>query len=73
MTANGIDVTFDHYNIIVTIREVWYMAEGKTTSLNLREFPDELHRQAKVKAAMMRISLKEFIIRAMTEYLKKQK
>ena len=51
--------------------EVWYMAEGKTTSLNLREFPDELHRQAKVKAAMMRISLKEFIIRAVTEYLKK--
>ena len=49
------------------------MAEEKTTSLNLREFPDELHRQAKVKAAMMRISLKEFIIRAMTEYLKKQK
>jgi predicted HicB family RNase H-like nuclease len=47
------------------------MSNEKTTSLNLREFPDELHRQAKVKAAMMRISLKEFIIRAVTEYLKK--
>jgi predicted HicB family RNase H-like nuclease len=44
---------------------------GETMSnLNLREFPDELHREAKAKAALMGISLKELIIRAVTEYLK---
>jgi predicted HicB family RNase H-like nuclease len=49
------------------------MGKEKTTTLNLREFPEELHRQAKSKAALMGISLKEIFIRAMTEYLKKQK
>ena len=49
------------------------MVKGKTTTLNLREFPEELHSLAKSKAALMRISLKEIFIRAMTEYLKKQK
>ena len=49
------------------------MAEEKTTSLNFRDFPETIHRQAKAKAALMGISLKEVFIRAMTEYLKKQK
>ncbi len=40
--------------------------------LNIKDFPDELHRQAKSKAALMGISLKELIIRAITEYLKKK-
>ena len=41
--------------------------------LNIKDFPDELHRKAKSEAALMGISLKEIIIRAITEYLKKQK
>ena len=41
--------------------------------LNIKDFPDELHRKAKSEAALMGISMKEFIIRAMTEYLEKQK
>jgi hypothetical protein len=49
------------------------MVKEKTTTLNLREFPEEIHSQAKAKAALMRITLKEIFIRAMTEYLKKQK
>jgi predicted HicB family RNase H-like nuclease len=49
------------------------MVKEKTTTLNLREFPEELHRLAKSKAALTGISLKEIFIRAMTEYLKKQK
>lgn len=40
-------------------------------TINLRNFPEDLHRKAKAKAAMMGISLKEFIIRAITEYIKK--
>lgn len=40
------------------------------SNLNLRDFPDDLHRKAKVKAAMMGISLKELIIRALIAYLK---
>lgn len=49
------------------------MAEQVTTSVNLREFPVELHRKAKARAALMGISLKELFVRAVAEYLKKQK
>jgi predicted HicB family RNase H-like nuclease len=41
--------------------------------LNVKDFPDDLHRRAKSEAALMGISLKELIIRAITEYLKKSK
>jgi len=41
------------------------------TSINLRDFPDQLHREAKAKAAMLGITLKELIIRAVAEYLKR--
>ena len=41
------------------------------TSINLRDFPDQLHREAKAKAAMLGITLKELIIRAVIEYLKR--
>jgi len=41
--------------------------------LNIKDFPDDLHRRAKAEAALMGISLKELIIRAITEYLKKSK
>ena len=41
--------------------------------LNVKDFPDDLHRKAKSEAALMGISLKELIIRALTEYLKKKK
>ena len=42
-------------------------------TINLRDFPDELHRKAKAEAALMGISLKELFIRAVEEYLKQQK
>ena len=41
--------------------------------LNIKDFPDDLHRKAKAEAALMGISLKEFIIRALKETLKKKK
>ncbi len=37
----------------------------------LIEFPAELHKEAKVKAAVEGITLKELILKAVTEYLKK--
>ena len=40
--------------------------------LNIKDFPDELHRKAKSEAALMGISLKELIIRALTDYIKKK-
>ena len=42
-------------------------------TINLRDIPDDIHRKAKSEAALMGISLKEFVIRAITEYLKKKK
>ncbi len=42
-------------------------------TVNIREFPDELHRKAKSQAALQGVSLKDLIIKAVTEYLKKQK
>jgi predicted HicB family RNase H-like nuclease len=47
------------------------MKNNNLKDLNLRAFPEDLHRKAKAKAAMMGISLKELIIRAITEYIKK--
>ena len=41
-------------------------------TINLRDIPDDLHRQVKAKAALMGISIKELTIRALTEYLKKK-
>ena len=41
--------------------------------LNVKDFPEGLHRKAKAEAALMGISLKELIIRAITEYLKKKR
>ena len=40
--------------------------------MNLRDFPDDLHRRAKAKAAMEGISLKALVIKALEEYLKKK-
>lgn len=41
--------------------------------LNIKDFPDNLHRKAKAEAALMGISMKELIIRAITEYLTRKK
>lgn len=35
-------------------------------------FPDDLHKEAKVRAAQEGTTLKEIIIRALTEYLKEK-
>jgi predicted HicB family RNase H-like nuclease len=43
------------------------------TTINIKDFPEDLHRKAKAEAALMGISLKELIIRAITEYLKNKK
>ena len=41
--------------------------------LNIKDFPDDLHREAKIQAAILAISLKELIIQAVRDFLKKQK
>ena len=43
------------------------------TTINIKDFPEDLHRKAKAEAALMGISMKELIIRAITEYLKKER
>lgn len=40
--------------------------------LNIKDFPEELHREIKIKAAMEGISMKDLIIKALQEYLKKK-
>lgn len=40
-------------------------------NLHIKDFPQDLHKEAKVKAAMEGVSLKEIVIRALREYLKK--
>ena len=39
------------------------------TIINMKDFPDELHRKAKAEAALEGISLKALIIKAIEEYL----
>jgi hypothetical protein len=41
--------------------------------LNIKDFPDTLHREAKAQAALEGISMKELIINVLTDYLKAQK
>ncbi len=43
------------------------------TIINIKDFPEDLHRKAKSEAALEGISLKAFIIKALEEYLKTKK
>ena len=38
-------------------------------TINIRNVPDDLHRKAKVRAAMEGVSLKQLILRLLEEYL----
>jgi hypothetical protein len=49
------------------------MERGNMKAIILKNFPEELHRQAKSKAALMGITLKELVIRAITEFLERHK
>jgi hypothetical protein len=40
--------------------------------INLRDFPETLHREAKAKAALEGMTLKELFIKAVDEYLRKK-
>jgi predicted HicB family RNase H-like nuclease len=42
-------------------------------NLHIKDFPEKLHRKAKIYAATKGISLKELVIRAVIEYLEKYK
>ena len=44
-----------------------------TMVLNIKDFPDDLHREAKIYAVTNGISLKELVIRALRDYLKRKK
>ena len=41
--------------------------------LNIKSFPDDLHREAKIQAAMLGIPLRELVIQAVKDFLKEQK
>ena len=41
--------------------------------LNIKDFPDELHREAKIQAAVLSIPLRELVIKAIAEYLENKK
>ena len=40
-------------------------------TIYLREFPEELHHQAKIQAAVEKLHLKDLFAKALTEYLKR--
>jgi len=42
-------------------------------NLFIREFPDDLHREMKIQAAVESNSMKELVIQAVKDYLKKKK
>lgn len=41
--------------------------------LNIKDFPDEIHRQAKIQAAILSIPLRELVIKAIEKYLENKK
>ena len=58
---------------IIFIVKIVKGVKERMTIINIKEFPDELHRKAKAAAALEGISLKALIIKAIEEYLKKKK
>ena len=46
------------------------MEEKSMATINLRDFPDDLHQAAKIKAAVDKTTLREIIIRALEAYVK---
>jgi predicted HicB family RNase H-like nuclease len=58
---------------IKSIKRKKTIKEVNVAIINLKDFPEELHRKAKSKAALMGISLRELIIRAITEFLERHK
>ena len=67
----GIPLTFDDVDdICVNIEsQMSHGGEGMAT-INLRDFPEDLHQAAKIKAVMDKTTLREIIIRALREYVK---
>ena len=63
-------------NISLCISLIVKIVKGvkeRMTIINIKDFPEDLHRKAKAEAALEGISLKALIIKAMEEYLKKKK
>jgi hypothetical protein len=58
---------------IILIVNIVKGGEERMSIINIKDFPDELHRIAKSEAALEGISLKALIIKALEEYLKKKK
>jgi predicted HicB family RNase H-like nuclease len=42
-------------------------------NVHIKDFPQDLHREMKIQAAVEGISIKELVIRAVKDYLKKRK
>jgi plasmid stability protein len=42
------------------------------SNINIRDFPDELHRKLKIEAATLGMSLKELVIQILSDYFKKK-
>ena len=41
-------------------------------SVNIRDFPEDLHHKAKIQAAVEKITLKELMIKSLAEYLERK-
>lgn len=48
------------------------MKRGESMTKYIINFPNDLHKKAKIRAAQEGITLKDIIIKAVTEYLKKK-
>jgi hypothetical protein len=58
---------------IILIVKIGKGGRERMSIINIKDFPDDLHRKAKSEAALEGISLKALIIKALEEYLKKKK
>lgn len=67
-------LTFPLINIRLVINKINQILKGVTQMvLNIKDFPDELHREAKIKAAVLGIPLRELVIESIKDFLKKHK
>jgi hypothetical protein len=64
-------LTYLHTNIHLIQVIIKVQGGERMAVINIREVPDDLHTRVKVQAAKERTTLRELVIRALEEYLKK--
>jgi predicted HicB family RNase H-like nuclease len=57
---------------MIAIYQSYHWRQIMATAYTIRDFPQDLHRRAKAKAALEGVSLRELILKAIAEYIEQK-